>query len=87
MFFLLDLLKMGIVFTDQSLILKDNKHTSKVLRLLMSIELFENINFYTRYNYFLSYFNQHRSEYSQLADLFFIAVSFKCSDSFSTMII
>ena len=51
----------------------------------MSIELFKNISFYTRYNYFLSYFNQHRSEYSQLANLFFIAVSFKCSDSFSTI--
>ena len=33
----------------------------------------------------MSYFNQLRSEYSQLANLFFIAVSFNCSDSFSTI--
>ncbi|XP_047130019.2 52 kDa repressor of the inhibitor of the protein kinase-like [Hydra vulgaris] len=73
------------LYSSISLILNDNNHTSKILRLLTSIELFENINFYTRYDYFCSYFNQHRSEYSQLSNLFFIAVSFKCSDSFSTI--
>nr|XP_047137463.1 52 kDa repressor of the inhibitor of the protein kinase-like [Hydra vulgaris] len=57
------------LYSSVSLILNDNNHTSKILRLLTSID----------------YFNQHRSEYSQLSNLFFIAVSFKCSDSFSTI--